>query len=114
MNQTVSYPPTVTDLAQLPEGAVHFTDSDAVALLAPHAGLTALPDAIRELTTLRRIDLDHNALTHLPAEITALRELQSLLLYGNRLTAIPPELGHLRGAGRGGWIMLVGGDDQSQ
>jgi Leucine-rich repeat (LRR) protein len=85
----------VTDLAQLPEGAVHFADGQAVALIAPRAGLTALPDSIGELTTLRRIDLDGNALTHLPAGIAALRRLQTLLLYRNRLTEIPDSIGDL-------------------
>src|SRR6266498_4869901 len=36
------YPPAVSDLARLPEGAVHVADGVAVALLAPNAGLTAL------------------------------------------------------------------------
>jgi hypothetical protein len=66
VNQTVSYPPTVPDPdpAQLPEGAVHVADGEAVALIAPYAGLTALPNTLWRLTGLRRIDLDHNALTH--------------------------------------------------
>jgi Leucine-rich repeat (LRR) protein len=61
-------------------GALRFAYGVAVALVSPGAGLTALHASIGELSSLRRIDLDHNTLTDLPTGITALTGLRSLLL----------------------------------
>ena len=78
-----------------PAGALRFAGGVLVALVAPGAGLTSLPEAVRGTAALRRIDLDGNALTALPGWIGRLEHLRVLLLYGNRITAVPPELGRL-------------------
>jgi internalin A len=58
-------------------------------------GLTALPEELWTLTTLRVLWLSDNQLTSLPPEIGALRQLVRLRLNRNRLTQLPPEVGAL-------------------
>ncbi|GLX00373.1 hypothetical protein Misp02_44590 [Microtetraspora sp. NBRC 16547] len=63
----------MTDLAALPEGVLRFANGVPVALHAPGRGLTSVPPAIGELTSLRRVDPDGNALTALPAALARCR-----------------------------------------
>ncbi|GCL40268.1 small GTP-binding protein [Sphaerospermopsis reniformis] len=56
-----------------------------------HNQLTTLPDAIKQLTNLSRLDLSHNQLTTLPDAIKQLSKLKKLDLCGNQLN-IPEEI----------------------
>ena len=53
-------------------------------------GLTALPEAIGELTSLTTLDLSVNQLTVLPEAIGELASLTTLDVSGNPLTYPPP------------------------
>src|SRR6266571_5954237 len=58
--------------------------------------ITRLPEELRELTHLKRLNLSNNQLTRiLPEELGQLTDLQRLDLHKNQLTYIPPELGQL-------------------
>ena len=48
-------------------------------------GLTALPEAIGELTALESLDLSENELRELPDSLWQLRGLRSLVLDGTRI-----------------------------
>ena len=58
--------------------------------------LTHVPEAVRELTWLKRLSLHDNALTTLPEWMGELKGLVSLKAHGNRLENVPLSLGHLR------------------
>ena len=58
-------------------------------------GLTALPEAIGQLTQLLVLDLSRNQLTALPEAIGQLTQLQWLDLNDNALTALPEAIGQL-------------------
>jgi hypothetical protein len=62
------------------------------ALALAGLGLDALPDALRELTALRELDLSRNRLTELPVWVDRLRALESLSVRDNRLSALPESL----------------------
>ena len=51
--------------------------------------LATLPDAIGELSSLTRLNLDHNQLSSLNSCIGNLSNLKYLNISGNRLTALP-------------------------
>ena len=55
-------------------------------------GLTQLPDAIGECTSLTKLILCSNQLTSLPAAIGNLKKLEWLDLQSNPLTQLPPEI----------------------
>ena len=57
--------------------------------------LAALPDSLRELTTLTQLNLAGNRLTELPDWLTGLTTLTQLDLSANRLAALPDRLGDL-------------------
>jgi internalin A len=58
-------------------------------------GLAELPEAIGQLTQLKRLDLSENQLTALPKSLGQLTQLQELDLSENRLTALPESIGQL-------------------
>ncbi|UOB19144.1 leucine-rich repeat domain-containing protein [Abyssalbus ytuae] len=58
-------------------------------------GLTNIPAAIGQLTSLVSLSLGNNQLASLPAEIGQLTNLKFLYLYENQLTSIPAEIGQL-------------------
>jgi Leucine-rich repeat (LRR) protein len=58
-------------------------------------GLTAVPEALRGLSTLRRLDLGGNSLTTLPAWLGELAGLETLSLRANRINALPGSVGDL-------------------
>lgn len=60
-------------------------------------GLTAVPEALRGLTLLRRLDLGDNRLTALPAWLGELTGLELLTLRANRLGVLPDSVGALAG-----------------
>ncbi|WP_194921289.1 leucine-rich repeat domain-containing protein, partial [Catenulispora rubra] len=55
-------------------------------------GLTAVPDQIRTLSSLRELDLSRNQLDELPEWIGELSSLESLDVSGNQLTEVPESL----------------------
>ena len=57
--------------------------------------LTALPEAIGNLTALQQLDLGGNQLTALPEAIGNLTALFSLNAAYNQLTALPEAIGNL-------------------
>lgn len=57
--------------------------------------LTALPDQIREMTTLRTLSLDSNPITRLPDALCELTGLLELSLQGMPLTELPADIGNL-------------------
>ena len=54
-----------------------------------------MPAEIGQLTSLKRLYLDHNQLTSVPAEIGQLAALQWFDLQRNELTSVPAEIGQL-------------------
>jgi hypothetical protein len=60
-------------------------------------GLGAVPESLRGLRGLRRLDLRGNRLSTVPAWLGELTGLQKLDLQGNRLTTLPESLGDLTG-----------------
>jgi len=56
----------------------------------------ALPAEIRNMRSLRTLDVSGNRMTGVPAEVGQLRELRVLDLSDNRLTGLPYELGNLQ------------------
>jgi Leucine-rich repeat (LRR) protein len=58
-------------------------------------GLTAVPEALRGLTLLRRLDLGDNRLTAVPAWLGELTGLERLTLRANRLGVLPDSVGAL-------------------
>jgi hypothetical protein len=58
-------------------------------------GLARLPDELRMLRYLTRLDLSDNLLTELPEWIGELSTLELLVLRGNRLMQLPPSLARL-------------------
>jgi Leucine-rich repeat (LRR) protein len=59
--------------------------------------LDSLPESLRSLTTLARLDVNANRLTVLPDWLGGLTSLTSLGLSGNQLAALPDWLGNLTG-----------------
>jgi Leucine rich repeat len=60
-------------------------------------GLTSLPDAIGQLSALRKLDLSDNSLAQLPASLSHLRALRSLNAYHNQLVNLPNQIGQMTG-----------------
>ena len=57
--------------------------------------LSALPEAIGQLSKLQVLDLSRNQLSALPEAIGQLSKLQRLSLFGNQLSALPEAIGQL-------------------
>lgn len=55
-----------------------------------------IPAEIRQLSSLRVLDVSDNSMTNLPAEIGQLSELRILDVSNNKLTGIPHEIGSLK------------------
>ncbi|NUR57392.1 MAG: hypothetical protein HOV87_01565 [Catenulispora sp.] len=62
-------------------------------------GLTAVPEELRGLTRLRRLDLGENRLTSVPEWLGELGGLEVLVLRANRLAGLPESVGDLAGLG---------------
>ncbi|MHA1727740.1 MAG: leucine-rich repeat domain-containing protein, partial [Promethearchaeota archaeon] len=75
-------------------GFIYF-QKHVVSIVLPRKGLTALPESIGNLTSLRNLDLEGNELTALPESIGNLTSLKDLDLGGNKLTALPESIGNL-------------------
>ncbi len=60
-----------------------------------NASLSSLPKSIGSLTELIYLRIENSALKNLPAEIANLEELVSLYLNSNSLSHLPPEIGNL-------------------
>src|SRR4051812_24095296 len=65
------------------------------ALAIRDSGLTALPDALRQLTHLEYLNLSGNRLAALPAWLGELTGLKRLHLDGNRLAALSDVLANV-------------------
>ena len=59
-------------------------------------GLTEVPEQVRALTWLERLDLQNNNITRLPAWIGELGQLIDLILWANPLQALPRALTNLQ------------------
>lgn len=57
--------------------------------------LTRVPDEIRSLTHVRRLNLSDNELETFPVAIAALEQLEVLRIVGNRFRELPSEIGNL-------------------
>lgn len=55
-------------------------------------GLRELPESVRKLKKLQRLDVHDNKLVSLPAWLSELRDLQVVILHHNQLTALPKKL----------------------
>ena len=64
-------------------------ESGSTRLALDGLGLTALPDAVRELTRLDYIDVGENQLADLPGWVTELTSLTGINLSDNRFVEIP-------------------------
>jgi len=80
-------------LTALPEAVGQLTELKTLDLGGNQ--LIALPEAIGQLTQLQGLDLSHNRLTALPEAIGQLTQLQYLNVYENQLTALPEAIGRL-------------------
>ncbi|MDJ1183968.1 leucine-rich repeat domain-containing protein [Roseofilum casamattae] len=58
-------------------------------------GLTEVPDAIAQLTSLQGLSLNNNQLSELPEAIAQLTSLQGLYLSGNQLSEVPEAIAQL-------------------
>jgi internalin A len=81
------------ELTALPEAIGQLTQLQLLNLSGNQ--LTALSEAIGQLTQLQELDLSGNQLTALPEAIGQLTQLQRLDLSGNQLTALPEAIGQL-------------------
>lgn len=61
-----------------------------------HLELTDIPESMRELTMLTRLDISYNALSALPDWIGEFSELENLDVGANQLTTLPATLGNLK------------------
>ncbi len=57
--------------------------------------LTSLPEEIKYLTHLKRLDLNYSSLNKLPPEIGYLTNLDTLSLSKNEISSLPDEIGYL-------------------
>jgi len=81
-------------MTQLPEELKGLTHLQRLNL--SNNQLTQIPlEELAQLTNLQRLDLHKNHLTHIPPELAQLTNLQHLDLHTNQLTHIPPELAQL-------------------
>lgn len=71
--------------------------ANADKLILAQARLTQLPDEIKSLTQLKRLDLSSNQLKVLPDGLSQLKLLEILWLDGNPLTQLPPVVCQLKG-----------------
>lgn len=77
--------------------AVIFTKTKTEKLDLSHNQITgALQAEVRNLSSLRILDLSDNRFTGVPAEIGQLKDLEILDLSNNQLTGLPYELGNLQ------------------
>lgn len=58
-------------------------------------GIDSLP-YVRDLVTLKHLELDNNGMAYLPPEVAELPELEYLSLNRNRLRTLPKEIGNLK------------------
>lgn len=61
-----------------------------------NCGLTSLPDAIADLTGLRKLNAAKNRLRGLPSGMAALQELRIAFFLGNEFETVPSVLGQLK------------------
>ena len=66
-----------------------------IVLNLSNLGLTSVPEALWELTTLQRLRLEHNQLRSVPEALGHLKALQRLRLDKNQLTSVPEALWQL-------------------
>ena len=59
-------------------------------------GLSRVPDAVTELSEIKKLVLQKNNLIELPASISKLKNLIVLVLDNNKITELPAEIGDLR------------------
>ena len=83
------------DLSGVPEEFRDRVSDDGRELNLADLQLQSVPEWLRDLTELIRLDLSGNRLTAFPEWIGNLTELTELYLGGNRLTAIPDTVGNL-------------------
>ena len=57
--------------------------------------LTELPESLRQLTHLQKLDLSNNQLTTLPDWLGSLTQLDKLIISSNHLTTLPDTIGQL-------------------
>ena len=57
--------------------------------------LTEFPNAVLQLTNLKRLNLSRNQITSIPEALGQLSNLTQLYLYSNQITSIPEALGQL-------------------
>ncbi|XP_078700717.1 uncharacterized protein LOC144927256 [Branchiostoma floridae x Branchiostoma belcheri] len=60
-----------------------------------NSGLESLPDGVRELVKLNRLNIFDNRFTSVPEQIMNLSNIRKLLLSGNSISRLPLTLGHL-------------------
>jgi len=65
-------------------------------VILSHCKLTVVPDRLRRLTSVRRLDLRHNSIRELPAWIGDFPELAELELDRTQLRTLPDAIAHLR------------------
>ncbi|MFX1239158.1 MAG: hypothetical protein ACFE8P_15760, partial [Promethearchaeota archaeon] len=70
-------------------------NNEIVELNLISSGLTALPESIEKLSSLKIINLKGNSLSNLPDSIGNLKALELLDLSSNRLTSLPDTLKNL-------------------
>src|SRR5437899_4298777 len=79
-----------------PKYAEYNEQGDVIELDLSQSYMTRLPEELKGLTHLQRLNLSNNQLTQIPPEeLAQLINLQRLNLHKNQLTHIPPELAHL-------------------
>lgn len=83
------------DLTMLPQAIGQLTALKRLEIR--HNQLITLPPQFGRLTALNMLDLSHNHLATLPPEIGRLKMLTELRLHNNQLSVLPPEIGHLTG-----------------
>lgn len=64
-------------------------------LHTPTSPIVAIPETIRYLSHLERLNIQYTHIQTLPAEIMSLKKLQQLFLNKNKLNHLPPEIGCL-------------------
>jgi internalin A len=74
---------------------VYAKQTSATELSLSGMSLTAIPDAIAQLSQLRNLDVSQNAITNIPDSITYLAGLQSLDFSHNKLSSIPASVTRL-------------------